>query len=62
VLARVPTLLTFSPMLQQVNCLQITPDKQYIAAAGNAHVRLYDIESSATTPVSDPRARVSAMS
>lgn len=27
----------------QVNRLQITPDKQFIAAAGNPHIRLYEI-------------------
>lgn len=30
---------------QQVNCLQITPDKKYIAAAGNPHIRLFEINS-----------------
>lgn len=30
----------------QVNKLQITPDKQFIAAAGNPHIRLYEILSS----------------
>eukprot|EP01137_Pigoraptor_chileana_P007985 Opistho-2@54273 len=34
----------------QVNCLKITPDKQYIAAGGNPHIRFYEINSSATTP------------
>ncbi|RLN53037.1 hypothetical protein BBJ29_009352 [Phytophthora kernoviae] len=29
----------------QVNCLQITPDKKYIAAAGNPHIRLFEINS-----------------
>jgi target of rapamycin complex subunit LST8 len=28
----------------QVNRLEITPDKQFIAAAGNPHVRLYEIQ------------------
>ncbi|CAM9636059.1 unnamed protein product [Chrysoparadoxa australica] len=27
----------------QVNCLRITPDKQYLAAAGNPHVRLFEV-------------------
>jgi G protein beta subunit-like protein len=27
---------------QQVNCLEITPDKKYLAAAGNPHVRIFD--------------------
>jgi target of rapamycin complex subunit LST8 len=30
----------------QVNRLQITPDKQFIAAAGNPHIRLYEIINS----------------
>ena len=30
----------------QVNRLQITPDKQFIAAAGNPHIRLYEILNS----------------
>jgi target of rapamycin complex subunit LST8 len=29
----------------QVNRLEITPDKQFIAAAGNPHVRLYEIQN-----------------
>lgn len=29
----------------QVNCLKITPDKQYLAAGGNPHVRLFEITS-----------------
>jgi len=35
----------------QVNCLQITPDKQYLAVAGNPHVRLYEISSGNANPV-----------
>jgi target of rapamycin complex subunit LST8 len=31
----------------QVNRLEITPDKQFIAAAGNPHVRLYEIQGGA---------------
>ena len=27
----------------QVNCLEITPDKQYLAAGGNPHIRLFEI-------------------
>lgn len=27
----------------QVNCLEITPDKQFLAAGGNPHVRLFEI-------------------
>ena len=30
----------------QVNCLEISPDKQLLAAGGNPHIRLYDIPSS----------------
>ncbi len=30
---------------RQVNCLKITPDKQFLAAAGNPHVRLFEINS-----------------
>ena len=30
---------------QQVNRLEITPDKQYLAVAGNPHIRLFDIHS-----------------
>lgn len=30
----------------QINRLQITPDKQFIAAAGNPHIRLYEIINS----------------
>ena len=37
---------------QQVNCLQITPDKNYIAAAGHSHVRLFEIQSQNPHPVS----------
>lgn len=35
----------------QVNCLQITPDKQYLAAAGNPHVRLFEVNTSLPTPI-----------
>lgn len=31
--------------LRKVNCLKITPDKQYLAAAGNPHVRVFEINS-----------------
>lgn len=31
----------------QVNCLQITPDKQFVAAAGNPHVRLFEVGGNA---------------
>ena len=35
----------------QVNRLQITPDKQFIAAAGNPHIRLYEILSNSSNVV-----------
>ena len=35
----------------QVNGIAITPDKQFIAAAGNPNVRLYDVTSNANQPV-----------
>ena len=35
----------FCLVVAQVNCLKITPDKQYLAAAGNPHVRLFEINS-----------------
>ncbi|KAG8225654.1 hypothetical protein J437_LFUL010339 [Ladona fulva] len=35
----------------QVNALEITPDKQLIAAAGYQHIRLYDVTSSNPSPV-----------
>lgn len=33
----------------QVNCLKISPDKQYLAAAGNPHVRVFEINSAHST-------------
>ena len=33
----------------QINCLQITQDRKYLAAAGNPHVRLYEINSKVNT-------------
>lgn len=30
----------------QVNCLEITTDKQYLAAGGNPHIRLFEINNS----------------
>lgn len=46
----------------QVNKLEITPDKQYLAAAGNPHVRLYEGArvyrvGSRATDTRSPRAR-----
>ncbi|KAL1918960.1 uncharacterized protein VTP21DRAFT_2341 [Calcarisporiella thermophila] len=35
----------------QVNKLAISPDRRYLAAAGNPHVRLYDINSNNPNPV-----------
>ncbi|RHY02316.1 hypothetical protein DYB36_010698 [Aphanomyces astaci] len=34
-----------------VNCLQITPDKKYIVAAGNPHIRLFEINTNNPNPV-----------
>lgn len=36
---------------QQVNAMEITPDRQLLAAAGYQHIRMYDINSSAPNPV-----------
>ena len=35
----------------QVNKLEITPDKQYLAAAGNPHIRLFEVHTSNPQPV-----------
>ncbi|XP_076314623.1 target of rapamycin complex subunit lst8-like [Tachypleus tridentatus] len=35
----------------QVNALDITPDRQLLAAAGYQHVRMYDINSNNPSPV-----------
>ncbi|PIA60258.1 hypothetical protein AQUCO_00300043v1 [Aquilegia coerulea] len=35
----------------QVNRLEITPDKQYLAAAGNSHIRLFEVNSNNPQPV-----------
>ncbi|ROT61930.1 lethal with SEC13 protein 8 [Penaeus vannamei] len=35
----------------QVNAMEITPDRQLLAAAGYQHIRMYDINSSAPNPV-----------
>lgn len=35
----------------QVNKLCITPDKQYLAVAGNPHVRLYEIHTANSNPL-----------
>jgi target of rapamycin complex subunit LST8 len=35
----------------QVNCLDISPNKQYIAAAGNPHTRVYDVNASSNDPL-----------
>jgi G protein beta subunit-like protein len=34
-----------------VNVLDISPDKQYIVAAGNPHVRLYDATGANPNPI-----------
>eukprot|EP00897_Mesotaenium_endlicherianum_P005186 jgi/Mesen1/4696/ME000241S03733 len=34
----------------QVNKLEIAPDKKLLAAAGNPHIRLYEVNSSSTQP------------
>lgn len=36
---------------KQVNCLQIRPDKQYIAAGGNPQIKIYDVHSKAAEPL-----------
>jgi len=41
---------TFPVQDTQINCLQITPDKKYIAAACNPQVRLFDINSNTNQP------------
>lgn len=38
-------------ILQQVNALDITPDKYVIAAAGYQHIRMYDLASNNPNPV-----------
>ena len=35
----------------QINAIEISPDKQYIVAAGNPHARLFDINSSNPNPL-----------
>mmetsp|Transcript_9653 Transcript_9653/g.40418 ORF Transcript_9653/g.40418 Transcript_9653/m.40418 type:complete len:311 (-) Transcript_9653:111-1043(-) len=35
----------------QVNKLEITPDKRYLAAAGNPHIRLFEVNTSNPQPV-----------
>lgn len=42
---------TFLTCIQQVNRLEITPDKRFLAAAGNPHIRLFDINSNSPQPV-----------
>lgn len=41
----------FLNCIQQVNRLEITPDKRFLAAAGNPHIRLFDINSNSPQPV-----------
>lgn len=45
------TVAIFCLVVAQVNCLKITPDKQYLAAAGNPHVRLFEINSQNSSAV-----------
>jgi len=48
------SLVIFDPVissLQQVNQLAITPDKQYLAAVGNCHARLFDVMKDVSMPV-----------
>lgn len=47
-----PPRLTRFGWAQQVNALEISPDKQYIAAVGNPHVRLYDANGVSPNPIS----------
>lgn len=37
--------------VQQVNRLEINPDKRFLAAAGNPHIRLFDVNSNSAQPV-----------
>nr|CAD7257481.1 unnamed protein product [Timema shepardi] len=41
----------YRTVYQQVNALDITPDKQLIAAAGYQHIRMYDLSSTNPSPV-----------
>ncbi|WVQ82670.1 hypothetical protein IAT38_004802 [Cryptococcus sp. DSM 104549] len=43
--------ITLSPQWKQVNRLAISPDKAYLAAAGNGAVRIWDIHSPSNTPI-----------
>ncbi|WVF70261.1 hypothetical protein IAT40_005050 [Kwoniella sp. CBS 6097] len=43
--------ITLQPQWKQVNRLAISPDKAYLAAAGNAAVRIWDIQSLSNTPI-----------
>jgi hypothetical protein len=40
-----------------VNKLEILPDKQYLAAAGNPHVRLFEINTNNPNPVREREER-----
>ncbi|CAI0377237.1 unnamed protein product [Linum tenue] len=42
---------TIQAQESQVNRLEITPDKRYLAAAGNPQIRLYDVNSNNPQPV-----------
>jgi G protein beta subunit-like protein len=43
--------LLITRFLQHINRLEITPDKRFLAAAGNPHIRLFDINSNSNHPV-----------
>ncbi|WVW82543.1 hypothetical protein I302_104554 [Kwoniella bestiolae CBS 10118] len=43
--------ITLQPQWKQVNRLAISPDKAYLAAAGNGAVRIWDIASLSNTPI-----------
>ncbi|KAL7419340.1 TOR complex subunit lst8 [Cryptotrichosporon argae] len=43
--------IPLQPQWKQVNRLAISPDKNFLAAAGNAHVRIWDIPSLNNAPV-----------
>lgn len=39
-------------MWQQVNKIEVTSDKQFLAAGGNPHIKLFEINSNQSQPVS----------
>lgn len=42
---------TLSHPDKAVNCLQIRPDKAYIAAGGNPHIKIYEVNGKGTEPL-----------